>query len=106
MEELIENERKEAEKNKLKWVKRVVQCPVCRRDMNENEILELHKTDINKLTNPLERVEDVIVISNKMRQMQIRMQTLFEKQKKAGGIIDHNEKPEIIVLTVGILLVF
>ena len=34
-----------------------------------------------------------------MRELQIEMKTLFEKQKKAGGIIDLNEN-EIIILTV------
>jgi hypothetical protein len=40
------------------------------------------------------------VISDKTRQMQMRMKEIFERQKNAGGIISENDQ-EVINLTVG-----
>jgi len=106
MEDLIEVERNEALKNRIKWKERRVGCPVCRENLLGQELDDLHALKHDKkillnmnddqLTSP-----GILCISKKMRELQIEMKALFEKQKKAGGIIDLNEN-EIIVLTVSI----
>ena len=53
--------------------------------------IDLHSTKSNEIE---------VVISNKMRILQEKMKTLYEKQKNAGGIIDTDRKEEIIILTV------
>lgn len=107
----IEAERLEAERNKLKWKERQLVCPVCRVPMTSEIIEELRafKGPIGLLMsngrNQKEEEEnsnsDMILISDKMRAMQIKMRKLYEKQKQAGGIIE-NKEPEIIVLNVSL----
>ena len=105
MEDLIDGERSEAVKNRIKWKERHVGCPVCRENLLKQELDELHvlKSDKKLLLNhdnaQIGNVSEVICISSKMRELQIQMKTLFDKQKQAGGIIDLNEN-EIIILTV------
>lgn len=99
----IEAEKLEAKKNKIKWKERSVCCPVCREPINSSIISELNSFNSKNTSNKegygdnLKREE--IVISDKMRHMQIEMRRLFEKQKLAGGIIENKEQ-EIIVLNV------
>ena len=71
---------------------------------DELEYLNKHriryKIDLNSTkTNQIE-----VVISNKMRSLQEKMRTLYEKQKNAGGIIDTDRKEEIIILTVASII--
>ena len=100
IEELIKVEKTEAQINKLEWKERKVGCPVCRENLLSSELDELHalKSDHSIYISSKDHSE-VVCISEKMRQFQIDMKTLYEKQKKAGGIIDPNEN-KIIVLNV------
>ena len=105
-EEMIEAEKFEAKNNKLQWKERLVCCPVCRVNLLNSELEELHKlNDKNMFLNSLNEcnhdTNDFVFISEKMRKLQVDMKILYEKQKKAGGIIDLNEQ-EIIVLTVSL----
>ncbi len=99
MKKEIDRERAEAFQNKIKWKKREVICPVCR-----EPIAEKLSSDLKNLHDCPPIVEsdqqELIVISDKMRRLQIEMKNLFEKQKQAGGIIDLSVKDEIIILTV------
>ena len=105
MEDLIDGERSEAVKNRIKWKERHVGCPVCRENLLKQELDELHalKSDkklfLNHENAQNGNAPEVICLSSKMRELQIQMKTLFDKQKQAGGIIDLNEN-EIIILTV------
>jgi hypothetical protein len=107
MEDLIGAERSEAVKNMIKWKERHVGCPVCRENLLKQELDELHalKSDKKLLLNhdnaQIENASEVVCISSKMRELQIQMKTLFDKQKQAGGIIDLNEN-ETIILTVSL----
>ena len=100
MKKEIEQEKAEALANKIKWKQREVICPVCREAISEKLLCDLDNLDkcppIVESAGP----QESIVISEKMRRIQIEMKNLFEKQKQAGGIIDLNVKDEIIVLTV------
>lgn len=98
MRQDIENERAEAELNKLKWNERIPNCPDCRADLANDELK--HFLDLKSESNPSgEKAANSaeIVISDKVRQLQKQMQIIYEKQKNAGGIIEEN-KQEIIIL--------
>ena len=103
MEEIIEAEKIEAQNNRLTWKERLVCCPVCRENLQAVELEELHrfKESTHLANNSFNRngSGDIVVISEKMRKLQIDMKILYEKQKNAGGIIDLSES-EVIVLTV------
>ncbi|CAF0715040.1 unnamed protein product [Brachionus calyciflorus] len=68
----IEDEKREAEMHKIKWKDRTPCCPECRQSMNTSQIEDLKQF-------------------NTIRQTQAKMKILFEKQKKAGGIIEPKE---------------
>ncbi len=99
MKKDIDREKAEALANKIRWNKREVICPVCRMPINEKLLSNLG--DLDKCPPIAESgQEELIVISEKMRRIQIEMKNLLEKQRQAGGIIDLSVKDEIIVLSV------
>lgn len=76
--------------------------------MKQQEINYLNELKVkNSLDDELSEnlaSEQTIHISDKTRQIQVKMKILFEKQKLAGGIIE-DKKDEIIILNVCIKLI-
>ena len=95
----IEAERLEAQRHRIKWTERQPNCPVCRVTMSSHIVDEM--TSLGASNSQINDYNDseVVYISDKMRSLQIKMKSLYEKQKLAGGIIE-NKEPEIIVLNV------
>lgn len=95
----IEAEKLEAKRNKLKWIERFPVCPVCRVPMGSEIINQLNAfTDMSSSSKAVD-IDEIPVISDKMRSLQIKMKEQYERQKLAGGIIESKEQ-EIIVLNV------
>jgi hypothetical protein len=81
---------------------------VCRRELNENDLhilipkLDTNESSISNWIDNNQTTTSPIKISEKMRQMQRKMRKIYEIQKKNGGIIDLNLKPDIIRLNVSV----
>lgn len=98
----IETERIEAQINRLIRKTRKVNCPDCRQELTNNELKNLENISKNikkdsKKELPLVNQNGEFIISEYSRRKQKEMQTIFEKQKNAGGIIMENDQ-EIIAL--------
>jgi hypothetical protein len=101
-----ERERNEALKNKLVWNERPVGCPVCRVNLLALELDQL--TQFKKEHGELfaNKVASIgssssrgsYKCSDKMKKLQIEMHCLFERQKRAGGIIDLTESDTIVLM--------
>ena len=102
----IEAEKLEAQRHKIKWKERRPTCPICRVDIPDEIIGELHSFYSSSSflkssdgSGSCSSSQDLAVVSDKMRRLQLKMKPIFERQKLAGGIIDTKED-EIIVLNV------
>ncbi len=81
-----------------------VSCPICREKLTQTK-LDLINLDKQNLIVYDDGEPNDIVISKKTRDLQKKMEILFNKQKVKGGIIEI-VKDEIIVLTVCFFLMF
>lgn len=99
VKEDIEREKQDAQFHKIVWKERKIFCPECREPIGDALLDELEHIDRSTLGLLADEFNEKIVISDKMRRLQAKMKTLYDRQKLRGGIIE-NKEPEVIVLNV------